>query len=248
MKTYIPNHQNEKLCLVVEGNLQANQNLLLVHGFGTNKDEGGLFVDISQSLQEHFRIIRFDFSSYGESEGKQEDANLAKFSQDLKAVLNWIKENNPGQTYILAHSLGCFVTAFLSPSKIYKTIFSGIPNSNTSFVKDVIQNRIKEKNGKVDEQSVSIYPRSSGQSQKIGSTFWEILKLFRPLPSIRDFAEKTQLLIIHPKQDQIIGDQFISEYKDISNLQFAEVNGDHNYSKSEDREEFIRFIKTYLLA
>ncbi len=243
----IKNHFAEKINFVVKGNTKSNRNLVFVHGFGTDKNGGAdIFVDFSKKLKDDFRIFRFDFPGYGKSEGKQEDVNYRKQANDLKSVLDWVNENYKGEMNILAHSLGCFVTALLSPKNIKKTIFSAIPNHNTEYIIKFLQDRIKEKDGKVDEKGISIYPRSSGEVQKIGKKFWQELKKFEPLESINNYAKKTNLIIIHPTQDDIVGNKFIEKYKEINNTKYIETNGDHNYSNIKDRRKVIAIVSEFL--
>ncbi len=75
----IKNKYKEELDTLVEGNENANTTIVFVHEFGTQKDESyGYFVDIAKALHSNYRTVRFDFSGYGKSQGKQEDANYEK--------------------------------------------------------------------------------------------------------------------------------------------------------------------------
>ena len=114
---FINNPRNEQLHTLIEGQPDADTTIIFVHGFGTNKDEGeNLFADVSQALNKRFRTIRFDFSGYGQSQGRQEDVDLNKQAEDLAAVLEYTRHNYSGQINILAHSMGTYV-ACLSPEK-----------------------------------------------------------------------------------------------------------------------------------
>jgi len=94
MKKYEPiikNNIGEKLDTWVEesiGNVKAT--IVMVHGFGTSKHETArYFDDISQALTgDNFRVVRFDLSGYGNSEGREEDACYSKHILDLKSVLD----------------------------------------------------------------------------------------------------------------------------------------------------------------
>lgn len=213
----IKNKFGEEIDTLIEGNMNANKNLLFVHGLGVDKDESGnYFVDVSNALTSNFRIVRFDFTGYGKSQGKQEEADYKKHSLDIQTILNWIKQKFSSNTYILAHSMGTFVVSLLSPSDIIKTVFTGIPNSDTTFIFEHLKKRIESRpGGKVDENGITIFPRTSGEIQKYGPNFWRVMKEFNPVKSITEFAKKTHLLIIHPKQDDVVGGEFMDEYKKI---------------------------------
>jgi len=240
--------KREKIDFVIEGNNDSDKTLVCVHGFGTNKDGGeGLFLDISKQLQSELRIIRFDFTGYGKSGGRQEDATLSKHKNDLDFILNYAKREFGEEIYIVAHSIGCFVVSLLSPDDIFKTIFSGIPNSDTSIIINFLKNRITAKGGNFNKGGISIYPRTSGDIQKVGANFWRDLEVFEPIESIGKYSKKTKLLIIHPMEDEIIGGRAIDEYKRIEDIEYLEISGTHNYSRKLDRENLIKHIKKFLL-
>jgi len=248
MKKRINNQFGEEIDVLVEGNESSNITIVFVHGFGTDKNEGhNLFADLALDLKKDFRLVRFDFTGYGESDGKQEDVNYEKQTRDLKAVLNWVEEESKGDINIIAHSMGTFVVSMLSPDNIEKTVFSAIPNADTNYLADVLQKKIRSKEGGVvDETGISIYPRYSGEVQKVGARFWEVLRAFNTAKAFSQYAKKTKLIIIHPLQDNVVGDKYLEPYKEIPEARYIEVKGDHNYSKREDREKVLHIIEEFL--
>jgi len=243
----ISNPQNEKLDVLVEGNEKSTTTIIMVHGLGTDKHEtAGQFDYVTQELSDHYRIVRFDFSGFGKSEGRTEDFDYFKHAEDLKAVLSYTKQTFGGAIYIIAQSMGTFVTALLNPKDVVKTVFMGIPNSNTEYIIDRLQKRIASRPGAhIDLQGISLIPRSSGEVQKWGSQFWKTLKEFKPVTTVSKFAKNTSLLIIHPKQDEVVGPDFQKEYDTIQNIKVEWINGDHSFKKWEDRLVLIERIKTF---
>lgn len=239
----IKNKFGENLDVLIEGKEDAETSIIFVHGFGTDKNEGSLFIDISQALSDKFRIIRFDFSGYGKSEGRQEDVDYAKQAGDLDAVLSYIRPKYPGRINIVAHSMGTFITAFLSPIGIKKSIFTGVPNTDTVASNKRLQDRIIKRGGVVNENGITIYPRTSGAVQKIGPSFWKIKREFNAIKAFEKYAEKSQLVIFKPLQDEVVGNDNFDGYKNIPNLTYREINGAHNFSKPQDRRELIENIK-----
>lgn len=87
----IKNNLGEQLDALIEGNEKSKVTIVFVHGFGTDKNETeNLFTDIATALKSQFRIIRFDLTGYGKSEGKQEETNYNKHAEDLKSVFDWV--------------------------------------------------------------------------------------------------------------------------------------------------------------
>lgn len=246
-KVKITNPGGETLDALIEGKQEAPETLVFVHGFGTDKNEGyNIFADWSKELKDNFTVVRFDFSGYGASDGKQVEVDYQKHSRDLASVLNWARANLNERVSLIAHSMGCFITSLLSPDNIRKSVFSGIPNADTNYIADRIQEVIRRRGGVVDENGVSEYPRSSGENQKMGASFWKVLRTFDPIDKITEYANKTDLLILHPREDDVIGDQHLEPYQEIEQATYLETPGDHNYSQADDRAAALNTIRNFL--
>jgi len=241
------NKLDEKLDLWIEGKLDAKITVVFVHGFAVDKHETArYFDDVSKVLSKIYRVVRFDLSGCGESEGKLEEKDYQKWSEDLNVVLGYVKKTFPGRVFIIAHSMGCFVTSLASPDGVDKVVFSGIPNSNTDdIIKRIVSHFAKRPGGNFDPDGVSIFPRSSGAIQKIGSSFWKVLKVFRPVDELTKFGKKTNLFIIHMNQDQLIGMAHLEEYKNIKGITIKWLDGDHSFTKRQERERLIEEVKNF---
>ena len=239
----ITNKYGEKLDTWVEeltGAIKAT--VVMVHGFGTSKHEtAGYFDDISSALvEDNFRVVRFDLSGYGNSQGREEDACYSKHVLDLQTILTWVKSNYKTPLFIFAQSMGCWVTALANPDGITKTIMTGTPNTYT----DIVITRVKERFGSrpgavLDMDGISLLPRSTGKIQKIGSQFWLDIKNLKPAEIVAEFSKKTQLLVVHWESDEIIGKDYLDEYDQISTLKSIWLPGDHCVTKTEDLQNFI---------
>lgn len=242
----IRNKQGEKLDTWVEtpeGEIKAT--VIMVHGFGTDKHEtAGYFDDISDALVTNsFRVVRFDFSGYGKSEGAQEDACYTKQVDDLEAVIAYVKNIFSEPVHIFAQSMGCFVTALTSPTGITKTVMTGIPNHNTQHIVDRFIARFGTRPGaKLDMNGVSELPRSTGKVQKIGKQFWDDLLSLNHLQEISSYSNKTKLLIVHWQQDEVLGTSHLEDYDKIASLQSMWLSGDHSLKNPTDRQNFIKIM------
>jgi len=248
MNLKIFNSFQEKLDVLVEGDLQSDKTVVFVHGFGTNKNEGtDLFVDISREIGTDYKIVRFDFSGYGNSEGKQEEVNYEKQTYDLESVLDHVRNQFQGEIFIIAHSMGTFITSLLSPEGIKKAVFTGIPQQEPKEVYNTIKSRIlKKADGVFNERGISRYLRSSGEVQKIGAKFWKILLTIKPIELFEAFAQKTDLILFKPIQDHVTAGGSFDKYRNSRILNWVELNGDHNFSKPQDRVVLINKIKDFL--
>lgn len=246
LKIKIPNKEKELLDVLIEGNENSSVTIVFVHGFAANK-HWDYFDTAAEEFSKEYRIVRFDFSGCGKSQGKLEDKNFIKWSEDLNVILNFIKNKYQGKIFLIAHSMGVFVTSLLSPNNIFKSVFTGTPNSNINYIIDFLtKSALSRKGGRINYKGISIFPRSFGEIQKIGPSFWEALKSFKPVEKITEFSKKTDLLMIHMKQDKIIGGKFLNEYSLIPNIKIKWLNGDHSFTKQEDRKILIQEIKNFL--
>ncbi len=249
MKNNIKNIFGENLDVLVEGNFSSKKILIFVHGFGTDKNEGfATFLNLAHYLKDDFITIRFDLSGYGKSEGEDYEFQFQKAAGDVDSVIRYAKRNYPNrEIFIVAHSLGTFVVSILSPHNIKKIVFTSIPNANTDFVIDTLKKRILSKGGSINENDLTLYPRSSGVVQSIGKDFWRTLKSFSPVEYIKDLGDKTKLRIYKPKNDDVLENKYFDEYKVIENIEYIEVEGNHNFTNKEDRNNLFYSIKDFLL-
>lgn len=236
------------LDVIVEGKLNADTTILFVHGFGANKHEtGNYFDDVAAGLGKQYRIVRFDFSGYGKSNGNQEDVTLLRQIGDLRVMVGFVKKYFPGKLFVFAHSMGSFVTSLLCPICVERAIFTGIPDPNLYAHRDNLKRAILSRPGGIlDMKGVSIYPRTSGEIQKIGRKYWEDLNQLQPhlMRMINKFALKTNLTIIHSLQDEIVGNGGLEEYRRKKSVKYLELPGNHNFAKPEDRLQLIETVES----
>lgn len=247
MHLTIPNQLGEQLDTYIEGSSNSNQLIVFVHGFGTDKDENGLFLDLAQSLRSNFLTLRFDAAGWGESQGNQQDFSFIKQANDLESVLIWSSKEYPRHNIsLIAHSGGVHATLFLKPAIIAKAIFTALPHSSGQDALAFIQERLVKKGGKLNPLGISTFPRSGGMDNHLGPVFWESLRKLKTASNLREFAKHTQVLAIHPTSDEIVSSKYVSDFRQIRNVQFQEIPGDHGFTSPKDRKNLIINIQKFL--
>ncbi len=237
----ITNSSNEELDVVIEGNLDANIAIVFAHGMGSNKDENfNLLLDIAGGLADEFRIFRFDFSGYGKSGGNEEDMCLSKMADDLSCVINHANDTHQ-KVFLLAHSLGVYATLQLQPKDVEKIVFTSPPSMD--FVSR-LQKKITEKGGALNKNKISLYPRTSGETQKLGPKFWQEVDLFSFSKKIKRQAVSSKIAIFDPLGDHPMNDDLISFCQRLG-IDHYQMEGDHNFINPQDRGVLIKEINNF---
>jgi pimeloyl-ACP methyl ester carboxylesterase len=67
--------------------------VVLVHGGGVTREEGGFFTRLADGLGEvGVASLRFDLRGHGESEGRQEELTLTTILNDIRVALEYVRE------------------------------------------------------------------------------------------------------------------------------------------------------------
>jgi len=73
--------------------MPSDQAVVLVHGGGVTREEGGFFTRLAAGLAEvGVASLRFDLRGHGESEGRQEELTLSAILNDIRVALAHVRE------------------------------------------------------------------------------------------------------------------------------------------------------------
>ncbi|MCM1020590.1 MAG: lysophospholipase [Muribaculaceae bacterium] len=111
--------------------------VIVCHGFTGNMDSP-LLTDLANDLVEGgIGVVRFDFNGHGKSEGKFENMTVLNEIEDLKKVIDWIKNQNFTEDISLAgHSQGGVVTSMVAGELGYPEIRSLAIMSSAAVLRD----------------------------------------------------------------------------------------------------------------
>jgi pimeloyl-ACP methyl ester carboxylesterase len=90
--------------------------VVLVHGGGANRDEGGFFVRLAQGLRDaRLTSLRFDFRGHGASDGRQEDLTIAAVANDIRAAVEYAQDTTGNlPVSLVGTSFGGGICAFFA--------------------------------------------------------------------------------------------------------------------------------------
>lgn len=198
-KVILKNNKGERLVGIISSSgCKEKPMVIIAHGYNIDKDSF-LYKDISNGLNENgFSTFRFDFSGYGESEGKREKATISKGLENLKVVVDYIHNQGFNKIVLLGHSLGgtiCIlesirnekVTALISLSSVvYPKKMKG-----DKFPKEIVD--------KVMKYGKFIFVKGS-KRYILTREFFDDLEKYDILTSARKL--KKPILIVHGKNDE----------------------------------------------
>ncbi len=97
----------------------ADQAVVLVHGGGVTRDEGGFFTRLAAGLAESgVASLRFDLRGHGESEGRMEELTLAAVLNDIRVALAQLRDaTGAAAVSLLGASFGGGICAYYAAKR-----------------------------------------------------------------------------------------------------------------------------------
>jgi pimeloyl-ACP methyl ester carboxylesterase len=116
--------------------------VVLVHGGGVTREEGGFFARLASGLADAgLPALRFDFRAHGESEGQGEDLTIAGVLNDIRAAVAHVREmTGSGPVDLIGTSFGGGISAFFAaryPDQVRRVVlFNPLLDYKKRFIDD----------------------------------------------------------------------------------------------------------------
>lgn len=175
MKEFIKNGKDLKICVELL-NAKGEGLAIIMHGFGGNKDQPHIRTFADSFLEKGFKVLLFDTTNtFGESEGKYEDATITTSYNDLVDVITWAKKQSWFESpfYLAGHSLGEISTALYAEN--YPSEVKGLAPISTVVSGKLSLESPKSKNNWRDwkEKGEHKYMSSGGFEKRVPWTHYE---------------------------------------------------------------------------
>lgn len=227
-----------KLCGLLNKQNNSDEIVVLCHGFLGNKNESGLFDLYVDSFNKNkINSFRFDFTSHGESEGKDIDINITNEISDLEITLDMLKVKGFNKFILVGSSMGCTIVSLINHSKydlrglilLYGALmFDKIPLAN--FSKDEL-NEAKN-NGYISREILC-------SNIKIPYQLFKDVTNYKPYVNLQKLD--MPILFIHGKKDRVVPYQISEDVNKMcknSNLILIENDG-HVFRKNKDSRQVV---------
>lgn len=132
--------------------------IVLVHGGGVTREEGGFFTRLAAGLADaQVASLRFDLRGHGQSEGRQEELTLATILNDIRVALACVREaTGAGRTSLLGASFGGGICAYYAarrPEEIARLV---LLNPQLNYKKRTIDSRPYWKNDQLSDDAAQM--------------------------------------------------------------------------------------------
>ena len=235
--------------LLVAGEFEGNENsgkvILFSHGFGVTRNSRGMFTEIGNQLKDAYLIVRFDYNIVNHQENWTKVFSYSKQVEILRSVHKYINNKfQPKAISIIAHSIGCLVVGLAQLPNIHQIILLAGPPRNPY---QTIKNHIAQPSATIiNESGTSLLKRSDGSITYIEKDFWLEMKQVEPLALYKQLVQNSQVTFIRALSDQVIKEKDYSDIKNIHNLKYIEIIGDHDFS-GHTRKSLLQLISSRLI-
>jgi len=244
------NGSNEKLVglkSIPDEIREKYKTVILAHGFGVDKENKGLFNDLTKSLVgAGFLVYRFDFSGSGESEGNYAKTSISKLSEDLKRIVQFVRSKSDtdlDNIGIVGNSMGSGVVLSLKP-RVKSLVFIGGHYDIYSLISALFGDGFNS-----DGDSVRV--NSRGNVIKMEKGFWSDLKEnhFNLLGNVSEL--NCPVLFVHGDCDENIPFSQCEDLFDNANEQKKLVKiskANHNFTEHRDElcEKVVSWFERFL--
>jgi len=241
---YISNNVSEKLACIEQRTDSKSPDkqpvVILCHGFAYFKEEDGIFVEMANILSKlGYVVFYFDFSGCGESEGDYKETSLTKLIDDLRSVVDFVKNLDycdEDNISFIGQSFGTNVIIGSQFTDAKRIVLCGSFDQPKKILSDLFP--------QFDEKGTSVRRRSDGHITKINPQFWKDLKQYNMKDLVKSF--ECPVLYVHGGIDTIVPIEYMLDlYQNTKNTTDPLILELSDHGLNPQRDLLYSEIKSY---
>jgi alpha-beta hydrolase superfamily lysophospholipase len=182
--------------------------VLLVHGGGVTREEGGFFTRLADGLADFgLASLRFDLRGHGESEGAQEELTLSTVLNDIRVALAHLRETTEtARVSLLGTSFGGGICGYYAAKRPAELIRLVLLNPQLDYKKRTIDNPDYWTNDTIsDDKALELDKTGAIQFKpnlKHGRPFLNEVFWLQPDEAVGEI--RTPTLVVHGTADTLV--------------------------------------------
>ncbi|MCX6814338.1 MAG: alpha/beta fold hydrolase [Candidatus Aenigmarchaeota archaeon] len=201
-KVSFQNGRGQKLAGILH-EADSDKVVILLHGFGGDKDEQGIFVRTAENLNKNgFSALRFDFAGSGESEGEFSEMSFSSGIEDLNSAIEFVKNKGYKKIGLVGQSFGGAVS-ILGYSKSIQTMVLWNPVSKVISFENYLSSHNRNWKGDLKTKGFCvIYKYKRNKFLTIGKKLLDEVEKLDILSEARKIS--CPVLVIHGDKDSVL--------------------------------------------
>ncbi|HSX46430.1 MAG TPA: alpha/beta hydrolase [Patescibacteria group bacterium] len=190
----------------ISGPLNAQNALLMVHGFGVRNDSRGMFTELAEITDSWAMSIRGNMADPIDGHTTQA-VPFAEQSARVEAMLNYADKDGLAQLAVVCHSLGCLSVA-RSRGVVASQVYLLAPPMGNAFETFIQTPGWQRPGSKLNLAGESTLERKDGSITKVAKEFWDEFEKFGKVERFyAGLGKENKVTVIFAEEDQVWGEQ-----------------------------------------